>query len=85
MLNHYIENLEKSIQWVQCHNDFDVLCLAKERMDQLIKFVSTLSKEDQHKAYSDVESVLPMEWPLWMEACRYDDRELCTTQELVFH
>lgn len=73
MLNQYIENLESTIQWAQYQDDLDILCLARERMDQLLDFVQTLPVSDQIRAQMTIDRVLPMEWPLWMEACRYEE------------
>lgn len=73
MLNQYIESLESTIQWAQYQDDLDILCLARDRMDQLLDFVQTLPEPDQIKAQMTIDRVLPMEWPLWMEACRYEE------------
>ncbi len=73
MLNNYIDNLQSSIIWAQQQDDIDVLCLARDNMNQLMDFVTTLPAADQMQAHQHIEDVLPMEWPLWMEACRYED------------
>lgn len=73
MLNHYIDNLENTIQWAQCQEDLDILMLARKRMDQLLEFTRTLPLSDQIRVHQRLDEVLPMEWPLWMEACRYED------------
>ena len=73
MLNNYIDNLQSSIIWAQQQDDIDVLCLARDNMNQLMDFVTTLPAVDQMQAHQHIEDVLPMEWPLWMEACRYED------------
>ncbi|WP_339338947.1 hypothetical protein [uncultured Oceanicoccus sp.] len=73
MLNNYMTNLHNSIIWAQQQDDIDVLCLARDTMNQLMDFVTTLPAADQMQAQQHIESVLPMEWPLWMEACRYKD------------
>lgn len=75
MLSHYIDNLESTIQWAQYQDDIDVLCLARDRMNQLLDFVRFLPERDQIKVQQTIDRVLPMEWPLWMEACRYEDRD----------
>lgn len=85
MLNQYIEDLQNSIQWAHFDNNFDVLCLAKQKMDKLMKFVSTLSGDAQQRAHQQIDQVLPMEWPLWMEACRYQDDAGIWQQNVVFH
>ena len=85
MLSHYIENLESTIQWAQYQDDYDVLCLARDRMDQLLDFVQTLPQREQLKAHMTIDRVLPMEWPLWMEACRYQDAEAVASQSVTFH
>jgi hypothetical protein len=85
MLSNYIENLQSSIQWAQYQDDIDILCLAKEQMDQLVTFVTTLPAAAQQVAYRDIDRVLPMEWPLWMEACRYEDSQPVNAQAVVFH
>lgn len=73
MLNNYMDNLQNSIQWAQQQDDIDVLCLARDSMDQLLDFVGKLPLSDQMQAHEKLNNVLPMEWPLWMEACRYED------------
>ena len=73
MLNNYMDNLQNSIQWAQQQDDIDVLCLARDNMDQLLEFVRKLPLSDQIQAHEKLDKVLPMEWPLWMEACRYED------------
>ncbi len=73
MLNDYINNLQSSIQWAQYQDDIDVLCLARDHMDQLTTFITTLPEAEQQQVNEHIDQVLPMEWPLWMEACRYQD------------
>lgn len=85
MLNHYIENLESTIQWAQFQDDIDVLCLARDHMNQLLDFVDTLPVPEQVKAQMSIDRVLPMEWPLWMEACRYEDQAPMAPREATLH
>lgn len=73
MLNQYIDNLETSIQWAHYQDDRDVLMLAREHMDRLMAFAQTLPVPDQVEVHRTLDRVLPMEWPLWMEALRYED------------
>ncbi len=73
MLEQYLDNLKTTIQWAHYRDDLDVLSLARTRMDQLQAFVQTLPPADQARVQQRIERVLPMEWPLWMEACRYGD------------
>lgn len=73
MLNHYLKELETSIHWARCGGDIDVLHLARDRMDQLLEFARTLPLPQQVQVHQTIDQVLPMEWPLWMEACRYED------------
>ena len=73
MLHHYIKALEASILWARCETDINVLCLARERMDELLAFAGTLPRLQQMEALRVIDQALPMEWPLWMEACRYED------------
>ncbi|MGK0499158.1 MAG: hypothetical protein ACJAYG_000790 [Oceanicoccus sp.] len=68
-----IDNLQHSILWAQQQDDMEVLCLARDNMDQLMSVVDSLPLADQLQAHYHIDQVLPMEWPLWMEACRYDD------------
>lgn len=74
MFDQHIKNLQSSIQWAQQAEDLDILQLARSRMDQLVALISKLADEDRAKAYAHIDELLPMEWPLWMEACRYEDR-----------
>ena len=85
MLGNYIDNLQNSIQWAHCQDDIDVLCLARDRMDQLMSFVTTLPEADQLQAHQHIDQVLPMEWPLWMEACRYGDGSVDMNQVVTMH
>ncbi len=78
MLGNYIDNLQSSIQWAQCQDDIDILCLARDQMNQLMTYVTTLPEVEQQQVHLHIDQVLPMEWPLWMEACRYQDGELDT-------
>lgn len=73
MLSSYIGNLQSSILWAQQQDDIDILCMARDNMDQLLAFAQTLPASVQQQLHSDIDQILPMEWPLWMEACRYDD------------
>ena len=74
MLDQSIKDLQKSIQWAKQEEDIDILHLARERMTQLEALINKLSNDQQQQqAYADVDDMLPMEWPLWMEACRYGD------------
>ena len=73
MLGHYIDNLENRILWAQQQDDIDILCAVRDNMNHLMDFVSTLPQVAQLMAHQHIEQVLPMEWPLWMEACRYQD------------
>ena len=85
MLNNYIDKLQSSISWAQQQDDIDVLCLARNSMEQLMDFVATLPAADQMQVHQDIEKVLPMEWPLWMEACRYQDGEPGEYGEVILH
>jgi hypothetical protein len=85
MLSRYIENLQSTIVWAQVQDDIDVLCMARDNMDQLMSFVSTLSTIEQHYAHEHIDRVLPMEWPLWMEACRYSDGEQTDYRKVRMH
>ena len=85
MLNNYIGNLQSSIQWAHCQDDIDILCLARDQMNQLMSFVTTLAEVDQQQAHLDIDQVLPMEWPLWMEACRYEDGGSVAAKTVTLH
>ena len=73
MLNIHLENLQNSILWAQFQDDLEVLYHARDNLHQLLSIVSELPVAEQLKAQETIEQVLPMEWPLWMEACRYED------------
>jgi hypothetical protein len=73
MLDTYINQLQSTIQWAQFQDDIDTLCLARDRMDQLLDFSHSLPVVEQQRLQQRLDEVLPMEWPLWMEACRYQD------------
>ncbi len=83
MLGNYINNLQNSILWAQQQDDIDVLCLARNNMDELLNFVNTLPATAQLQAHEHIDQVLPMEWPLWMEACRYEDGNRQSQQQTL--
>ena len=85
MLSTYINNLENTIQWAQYQDDIDILCLARDHMDQLLAFVGTLPLQDQQQAHIHLVELLPMEWPLWMEACRYEDGNQNSIENITLH
>ncbi len=85
MLHNYIANLQNSIIWAQHQDDIDVLCLARDNMNQLLDFVTTLPKTAQYQVHQQIDDVLPMEWPMWMEACRYEDFECGSAVGEVLH
>lgn len=77
MLASYMENLQGCIQWASLQEDMDVLYLARERMQELEQFVSQLPAAEQQSAYLLIDDILPMEWPFWMETCRYEEEQQC--------
>jgi hypothetical protein len=85
MLHNYIANLQNSIIWAQHQDDIDVLCLARDNMNQLLDFVTTLPETAQYQVHQHIDDVLPMEWPMWMEACRYEDFDCSAASGEVFH
>lgn len=75
MLSRYLEDLQHSIQWAQFEDDLDVLNLARHKMEEAMSFIAGLNScQQQQSAYRQLDSLLPMEWPIWMEACRYGDQ-----------
>ncbi len=74
MLSTHMEDLQNCIQWAQYQQDVDVLCLARVRMQALEKCVGQLPAPEQQRAYRQIDAMLPMEWPFWMELCRYEDQ-----------
>ena len=83
MLGNELNKLQATIQWAQYQADIDVLQLAREHHDHLLNRVSTLPAAQQGQAYQAIDSLLPMEWPLWMEAIRYADNGC--TQPMTLH
>lgn len=83
MLSSYIENLQGCIQWARLQEDSDVLCLARERMQELEQYICQLPEADRQSAYLLIDDMLPMEWPLWMESCRNEDEQQAA--RAVFH
>ncbi|WP_019528728.1 hypothetical protein [Dasania marina] len=73
MFNQQLANLRTSIEWAQRDQSLDIFRMAGAQLEKLECYVCCLSSQQQQQAYQAIESMLPMEWPLWMEACRYDD------------
>lgn len=85
MLSQYIDNLENTIQWARYEEDIDVLRLARDHMDRLLDYTRTLPVAEQMHVHQQLDQVLPMEWPLWMEACRYEDEIVADGQGVTLH
>ena len=49
-------NLYNSIIWARQQDDIDVLCLARDSMNQLMDFVTTLPAVDQIQAQQHIEN-----------------------------
>jgi hypothetical protein len=74
MLNNYLADLKNTIYWAQCQDDMDVFNLARKRMEKAVRFVASIDcAQTRQAAYSEIDELLPTEWPMWMEACRYQD------------
>lgn len=81
MLDNYIDDLQDSIDWAHERDDIEILHLARYRMDQLLSAINTLPVIKRASFQAEVDKVLPMEWPLWMEACRYNDGDETTEKQ----
>ena len=73
MYDRQLDNLRISIEWAQRDQNLEIFRMASVQLETLESFIKSLSEFDQHKAFQAIERLLPMEWPLWMEACRYND------------
>jgi len=81
MLDRFINQLQDSIQRAQLRDDITVLHLARHRMEQVQTALLSLPLGQQVRAQRDIDRALPMEWPLWMEACRYDDGDIAAASQ----
>ncbi len=70
MLTNALQGLRDSIQWAHGRADIELYDLARQRMEDLEAVIHCLPAHMQEEVYLLVEELLPMEWPLWMEACR---------------
>jgi hypothetical protein len=57
-----------------------VLQQARRSMQQLQAVIAQLDSDAQRRANQTVDALLPMEWPLWMEACRFEDDQPAATR-----
>lgn len=85
MLAGYMDQLRNTIAWAHYQDDIDSLYLARDSMQQLMQWVDLLPKAAQQQACYAIDSLLPMEWPLWMEACRFDDGSSVASENSTFH
>ncbi len=85
MLDTHLKNLEHSIIWAQQQDDIEVLCLARDNMDRLLHFTNELPVPTQLQVQQKIDQLLPMEWPLWMEACRYENGEDQFEEPVTLH
>jgi hypothetical protein len=85
MLASYFESLQTSIQWAQFEEDLDVLMLARENMDELVRQVNDIPQNLQQLAYRQIDELLPMEWPFWMEVCRNEEIDQVLPPLRVLH
>ena len=73
MFDRQLENLRRSIAWAQQDQNLEIFRMAGVQLQALERYVVGLSEQEQHQAYTAIDAMLPIEWPMWMEACRYDD------------
>lgn len=73
MFDHQLENLRRSIAWAEQDQDLEIFRMASVQLQALERCVIGLSEQEQNQAYNAIDAMLPIEWPMWMEACRYDD------------
>ena len=73
MFKQQLANLRTSIEWAQRDQSLDIFRMAGVQLEKLESYVYCLSEHEQRQALQAIDSLLPMEWPLWMEACRYND------------
>lgn len=88
MLNVYLQNLSASIQSLLWQEDPDILDLAKGRLDQAMDYIRELPVNEQWAAMQQIDAVLPMEWPLWVESTRSDEQsvdESRQSSQQVYH
>ncbi|MFT5578080.1 MAG: hypothetical protein ACI9WS_000832 [Paraglaciecola psychrophila] len=85
MLDRFIDQLQDSIDRAQLQEDINILHLARHRMAQLQVALLSLPPGQQVRLQRDIDRSLPMEWPLWMEACRCDDGEEIAAESAQLH
>ena len=73
MFEQQLENLRRSIQWAEQDQNLDIFRMAGVQLQALERYVLGLSEQEQPRAYQAIDNMLPCDWPLWMEACRYGD------------
>lgn len=73
MYDSQLNNLRTTIEWAQRDQDLQIFRMAGVQLNQLESYLAHLSELEQRRAQNAINKMLPMEWPLWMEACRYDD------------
>ena len=73
MFDRQLDNLRLTIEWAQRDQHLTMFHTAKTQLHQLEACLAHLPKFEQRLLYRLIDEILPMEWPLWMEACRYND------------
>ena len=73
MFDQQLENLRRSILWAEQDQNIEIFRMAGVQLEALERYVLVLSEQDQARAYEAIDQMLPFDWPLWMEACRYGD------------
>jgi hypothetical protein len=71
VLNTQLHRLENSILSAQLHADVDVYRIASQRFDELMEEVECLPIDEAWLMEERVYELLPSDWVLWMEVCRY--------------
>ena len=82
MLADCFENLQHSIRWAMFDLDIDVLQFAQQQLQQAEARIVSLPRTEQQQAWQQLDALLPMEWPLWMELCR---EQVTAEQPRVLH
>lgn len=82
MLGHEMTRLQQTLEWARFDLDMDVVQLAQQHLQQLESQIIALPEALQASAWQQLDSVLPMEWPLWVEMSR---QALDSEQSAVLH
>ncbi|HUH36611.1 MAG TPA: hypothetical protein VL027_01575 [Spongiibacteraceae bacterium] len=85
MLSTHLQSLQQTIHSALVCQDPDLYRLAGARMERLLDYLGQLPAPLAGEVHAKIDQMLPFEWPLWMESCRFEGSSPSVRAAAVLH